>query len=78
MGDYLYAAVGTSVTVRRDGDRLLAKVAGTMPEGPLTARSETRFQAPWGALIEFQLDAAGEGTGAVYSAGPFRIPLERR
>ena len=79
VGEYVYAAVGTIVTFRRDGDRLLVKVSGNAPEGPLVARSETRFGTPWGgSTIEFQLDGQGTVTGAVYETGPYRIPLERK
>jgi aryl-alcohol dehydrogenase-like predicted oxidoreductase len=78
VGEYRYAAVGTIVTFRRDGDRLLVKVSGNMPEGPLVARSESRFGAPWGATIEFQLDGQGKATGAVVVQGPYRIALERQ
>jgi hypothetical protein len=67
------------VTVRRDGERLLMKVSGNMPEGPLVARSETRFGVPWPeATIEFQLDDKGKVTGALVEQGPYRIPLERK
>ncbi|MEO6709012.1 MAG: aldo/keto reductase [Planctomycetota bacterium] len=75
VGEYEYAAVGTIVTFRRDGDKLLMK-SGNMPEGPLVARSETRFATPWGAPIEFQLDGEGKVTGAIVQQGPYRIPLE--
>jgi aryl-alcohol dehydrogenase-like predicted oxidoreductase len=78
VGSYEYAAVGTMVTFRRDGDRLLVKVAGKMPEGPLVARSETRFTTPWGAPLEFQLDRDGKVSGAIVEHGPHRIPLERK
>jgi aryl-alcohol dehydrogenase-like predicted oxidoreductase len=75
-GEYRHTAVGTLVTIRRDGDRLLVK-SGTMQEGPLVARSETRFTAFWGATIDFQVDGQGKVTGAVVEQGPFRIPIER-
>ena len=78
VGEYVHAAAGTIVTFRRDGDRLLMKVAGNMPEGPLVARSETRFVAPWGAPLEFQLDGQGKVTGARVEQGPYQIPLERK
>ena len=78
VGEYNYAAVGQTVTVRRDGDRLFMKIQGNMPEAALVARSETRFQAGPALLIEFQLDGQGKGTGAIMEQGPFRIPLERR
>jgi diketogulonate reductase-like aldo/keto reductase len=77
VGKYEHTAVGTIVTFRRDGTRLLVK-SGTMPEVPVVARSETRFAAPWGALIEFQLDGQGKVTGAVVEDGPYRIPIERK
>ena len=76
VGEYRYAAVGTVVIFRREGDRLFVK-SGTSPERPLAARSETRFAAPWG-VIEFQLDAQGKVTGAIVEQGPNRIPLERK
>ena len=79
VGEYRYAAAGQIVTFRRDGDRLLVKISGNVPEGSLVARSETRFGTPWGGTtIEFQLDGQGHVTGAVYEAGPYRIPLERK
>jgi hypothetical protein len=78
VGEYRYAAAGQMVTVRRDGDRLLMKVQGNAPEGPLIARSETRFQGPFGLVIEFQRDAQANVTGAMVEQGPFRIPLERK
>jgi len=77
-GEYRYAAASQMVTVRRDGDRLLMKIQGNVPEGPLIARSETRFQGPFGLIIEFQVDGQGKTIGATVEQGPFRIPLERR
>jgi aryl-alcohol dehydrogenase-like predicted oxidoreductase len=77
VGEYEHVAAGTTVTFRRDGDRLLMKIEGNAPEGPLVARSETRFGAPFGA-IEFQLDGQGKVTGATFENGPFRIPLEAK
>src|SRR5688572_11714171 len=78
VGEYNYAAAGQTVTVRHDGDRLLMKISGNAPEGPLVARSETRFQGPFGLLIEFQLDGQAKVTGATVEQGPYRIPLERK
>jgi hypothetical protein len=78
VGEYTYAATGQTVTVRRDGDRLLMKISGNMPEAPLAARSETRFGSPMGLGLEFQRDGQGTVTGAVVEQGPFRIPLERK
>jgi len=77
-GEYKYEAADQTVTFRHDGDRLLMKISGNLPEGPVIARSETRFQGPFGLVIEFQLDGSGRVTGAVVEQGPFRIPLERR
>jgi aryl-alcohol dehydrogenase-like predicted oxidoreductase len=81
VGEYTHVAVGTSVTVRREGDKMLVKVSGNMPEGALVARSETRFGLPWPeSTIEFQLDGKGKVTGAVVEqfGGQQRIPLERK
>ena len=76
VGEFTYAAAEQTATFRRDGTRLFMKISGTVPESPLVARSETRFAAPWGATIEFQLDDDGNVTGAMVEQGPFRIPLE--
>ena len=82
VGEYVHVAAGTIMTVRRDGERLLVKVQGaTFPEGPLVARSETRFSAPWPTTtVEFQLDGRGKVTGAVFESGAAgnRISLERK
>jgi hypothetical protein len=78
VGEYTYAAASQGVTFRRDGDRLLMKISGNLPEGPLVARSETRFQGPVGLVIEFGVDGQGKVTGALVEQGPFRIPLERK
>ena len=80
VGEYTHVAVGTGVTIRRDGDRLFLKVSGDMPEGALIARSETRFVLPWPeSTIEFQLDGQGKVTGAVVDQfGGQRIPLKRK
>lgn len=76
VGTYRYTASGQTVTVRRDGERLLWKLSGKIPEAPLVALSQTRYQAPMGLVVEFQLDGQGKVTGAVVEQGPFRIPLE--
>ena len=81
VGEYVHVAAGTIMTIRRDGERLLVKVQGSFPEGPLVARSETRFSAPWPtATIEFQLDGQGKVTAAVYQSGAAgnRIVLQRK
>jgi aryl-alcohol dehydrogenase-like predicted oxidoreductase len=78
VGEYNYKASGQTVTVRRDGDKLLMKISGNLPEGPLVASSETRFRGPFGLVIEFQLDGQSKVTGAIVEQGPFRLPLERK
>jgi aryl-alcohol dehydrogenase-like predicted oxidoreductase len=78
VGEYKYEATGQTVTIRRDGDRLFAKISGNAPEGPLAARSETRFQGPFQMLYEFKVDSQGKATGATVEQGPFRIPLVRQ
>ena len=80
VGEYEYAVAEQAVTIRRDGDKLFIKVQGNMPEGPLVARSETRFEVPWPeSTIEFRLDGQGKLTGAlVEQFGGQRIPLERK
>jgi aryl-alcohol dehydrogenase-like predicted oxidoreductase len=81
VGEYEYAAAKQTVTIRRDGERLLLKISGSMPEGALVARSETRFTAPWPeATIEFQLDGKGKVTGAMVEqfGGGQHIPLVRK
>jgi aryl-alcohol dehydrogenase-like predicted oxidoreductase len=78
VGEYRYAAASQMVTIRRDADRLFMKIQGNAPEGPLIPRSDTRFQGPFGLIIEFQVDSQGKATGATVEQGPFRIPLERR
>ena len=78
VGEYTYVAAGQNVTVRRDGERLFLKIQGNAPEGPLAARSETRFQGPFGLVFEFQLDGQSKVTGAMVEQGPFRIPLVRK
>ena len=75
--------IGAVNTVRRDGDRLFVKVSGNMPEGPLVARSETRFGLPWPeSTIEFQLDGQGKVTGAILEQqgpqGIQRVRLDRQ
>ncbi len=77
VGEYTYAAAGQTVTVRRNGEKLLMK-SGSAPEVPLIARSESRFEGPWEIIFEFQRDAEGKVTGAIVEQGPYRIPLERK
>ena len=78
VGEWKLAS-GTVVTFRRDAARLLVK-AGTNPELPLAARSETRLQDPRGPVFEFQVDAAGAVTGLILEQGnPVqRVPLQRK
>ena len=77
VGEYKHAAVGTMVTVRRDGDKLLLKVHGAFPdESPFVARSETRFASAPTTTLEFQLDGQGKVTGVIWGQGQNSIPLE--
>jgi aryl-alcohol dehydrogenase-like predicted oxidoreductase len=73
VGEYNYAAANQGVTVRRDGERMFVKIAGTLPEAPLVARGETRFQGPFGLFFEFKPDGS-----AIVEQGPFRLSLVRR
>ena len=74
-GEYKPAA-GASLTVRRVGSALHVKV-GNLEEALLVARSETRFTDPWGAVIEFQLDAAGTVTGLILQQGQLKFQASR-
>jgi hypothetical protein len=74
VGVYDYAVTGQTVTVRREGERLLMKISGNAPEQPLLPRSETRFQGPFGLVFEFQPD----GSSALVEQGPNRIALKRK
>jgi hypothetical protein len=76
VGEYKYAAVGTIVTVRRDGDRLFVK-SGNMPEGPSSRARRRASRPPGEPPSSFQLDGQGKVTGAIVEQGPYRIPLER-
>lgn len=81
VGEYRYAAAGQNVTIRRDGNKLLMKVQGKMPEAALIARSETRFDLPWpDAAIEFKLDSKDPAkvTSANVEMGPNHMLLERK
>ena len=71
-----YKAPAGSITVRRAGAALHVKRAN-MEEVRLVARSETRFSDPWGAVIEFQLDAAGTVTGLVMQQGQVKLQASR-
>ena len=75
VGEYRTAA-GSTLTIRRDGARLLVK-PGYNAEAPLFARSETRFADPRGPVLEFQLDAAGTVTGLVVEQGSQKTPAPR-
>ena len=81
VGEYRNPASGTIFAIRREGDKLFVK-PGTMPEAPLNARSETRFQDPRGPFFEFQVDGQGKVTGAILEQqgpqGTQRISLERK
>src|SRR5688500_4491307 len=74
-GEYKPAA-GPNIAVRRAGAALHVKV-GSMEEAPLIARSETRFSDPWGAIVEFQVDAAGTVTGLVLQQGQLKTQASR-
>ena len=74
-GEYKPKA-GAILTFRRVGSALHVK-PGDMKESPLVARSETRFSDPWGAIIEFQLDAAGAVTGVIMQQGQLKIQASR-
>jgi hypothetical protein len=64
------------VTVRRVGSALHLQ-QGNTEEAPLVARSETRFSDRWGAIIEFQLDAAGTATGLILQQGQLKMQASR-
>ena len=78
-GEYK-TAQGAIVTVRRVGSALHLNPGsiGHTPEAPLVSRSETRFSDPWGAIIEFQLDATNTVTGLVMQQGShLKLPASR-
>ena len=75
-GEYKAAPGGAILTVRRVGSALHVK-SGNTEEALLVARSETRFSDPWGAVIEFQLDAAGTVTGLIHQQGQVKISASR-
>jgi len=78
VGEYMHVAVGTMVTIRRDGDKLLVKVHSAYPnESPFVARSETRFASGPIHTLEFQLDGQGKVTGAIWGPGSNSVPLVR-
>ena len=56
------------LTFRRVGSALHVK-SGNTAEVPLVAWSETRFSDPWGTIIEFQVDAAGDRDWSHLAAG---------
>ena len=74
-GEYKTAA-GAMLTFRRVGSTLHLK-SGDAAESPLVGRSATRFSDPWGATIEFQLDAAGTVTGLIMHQGQLKIQASR-
>jgi aryl-alcohol dehydrogenase-like predicted oxidoreductase len=71
-----YKMASGSITVRRVGSALHVK-SGNTEEAPLVARSETRFSDPWGAIIEFQLDAGGTVTGLIMQQGQLKLQASR-
>src|SRR6185503_19537589 len=60
VGEYRHVAAGTTVTIRRDGDKLLVDVQDS-GRSPMTfvASSETRFISAPIFSIEFHLDGQG-------------------
>jgi aryl-alcohol dehydrogenase-like predicted oxidoreductase len=78
VGEYNYVAAGQVVTFRRDGDRLLMKISGNVPEVPVFAVTESRFRGPFELIFDFAVDGQGKVTGAIVEQGPYRIPLERK
>ena len=78
VGEWTTAG-GNTITFRRDGATLFVK-PGTLPEVPLTARSETRFSDPRGPVFEFQLDGQGKLIGLILEQGnpSQRVPLVRK
>jgi aryl-alcohol dehydrogenase-like predicted oxidoreductase len=74
VGVYSYDRAAQTVTIRRDGERLFAKISGNFPEMPLAPRSETRFAMGPVMMFEFRPD----GSAATVEFGPNRIPLERK
>ena len=74
VGEYKMAS--GPILIRRVGSALQVK-AGNTEEAVLAARSETRFSDPWGAIIEFQLDAAGTVTGLILQQGQLKMPASR-
>jgi aryl-alcohol dehydrogenase-like predicted oxidoreductase len=78
-GEYRHAPVGTAVTIRRDGEKLLLKIHdSTMEETAFVARSETHFASAKMYTLEFQVDGQGKVTSAIWVQGPQRLPLERK
>ena len=71
-----YKMTSGPITVRRAGSALHVKLGNT-EEAALVARSETRFSDPWGAIIEFQLDAAGAVTGLILQQGQLKMQASR-
>ena len=76
VGEWKLAS-GTVMAFRRDGATLFVK-PGNLPEAPLAARSETRFQDPRGPVFEFQLDGQNKVTGLILQQGAQRMSLERK
>jgi aryl-alcohol dehydrogenase-like predicted oxidoreductase len=74
-GEYK-TAQGLLMTVRRVGSALHVKV-GDAQETLLVARTQARFSDPWGAIFEFQVDAAGAATGLIQQQGQLKIQASR-
>jgi aryl-alcohol dehydrogenase-like predicted oxidoreductase len=71
-----YKTASGSILIRRVGSALHLK-AGNTEEASLIARSQSRFSDPWGAIIEFQLDAAGTVAGLIMQQGQLKIQASR-
>jgi aryl-alcohol dehydrogenase-like predicted oxidoreductase len=71
-----YKMASGILTVRRVGPALHVK-AGDTQEAPLVARSATRFSDPWGAIIEFQVDASGTVNGLIMQQGQLKLQASR-
>jgi aryl-alcohol dehydrogenase-like predicted oxidoreductase len=71
-------ADGSTVTVRRYGSRLVAKV-GPNPDAVLRSVSANRFWLPGSGagFIDFQPDGTGTVNGLIYGPGSQKIPASR-
>ncbi|GAA5507487.1 serine hydrolase [Novipirellula caenicola] len=73
----LYDYGPATMTIRREGDRLLAKL-GSQPEFPILPENETTFH--WQvvqASIEFKVDDDGSVSGATHTQGGQQLEVSR-